>query len=461
MTKGVIAILILWAYACMRALLNPWVGFIGYTVFVVLCPRWNWRWGWNDSVDYQKFLAGGTVAGVLLTGALFKPLNATAKASVAFFTIFLALVWVSSFNTMDVFYTTRFLDIIWKIWLMAILGVWLIDDQKKLVWFIWAFMLSQGWNAFNVNQLYYERGGINVNNFSWNYLDNNTYSISSVPVMGVVFGVLMVVKDWRLRLLTGLIFVLQMHQLMILQSRGTMVGGLCLVALGVFFMPKTRVSIQMTLIATVLGVLLAGPSVVKEFMSSFEAAESIDSSADSRYKLWKAGAAIMRDNPLLGVGPWAGQFVVPRYYEGNLDGMGQKALHNLFFEIGTGSGIPAVIAYLLYFFIPWFGHLKLWRQGIPRPGSWEQAVNVGYLCGVPGYWAASMFSSGALIEPPYLMVTLGCVGLQLAIDSRDQEDDSEGQDEEDFEDQEFSEYIGVDDELENHGYESERHSVIK
>jgi len=460
MTKGVIAILILWAYACMRALLNPWVGFIGYAVFVVLCPRWNWRWSWNESIDYQKFLAGGTVAGVLLTGALFKPLNATAKASVAFFTIFLALVWLSSFNTMDVFFTTRFLDIIWKIWFMASLGVWLIDDKKKLVWFIWALILSQGWNSFNVNQLYYERG-INTNNFSWNYLDNNTYSISSVPVMAVVFGVLMVVKDWRLRLLTGLIFVLQMHQLMILQSRGTMVGGLFLVALGVFFMPKTRISIQMTLIATVLGVMLAGPSVVKEFMSSFEAAETLDSSADSRFKVWKAGAAIMRDNPLLGVGPWAGQFVVPRYYEGDLGGMGQKALHNLFFEIGTGSGIPALIAYLLYFFIPWFGHLKLWRQGIPRPGTWEQAVNVGYLCGVPGYWTASMFSSGALIEPPYLMVTLGCVGLQLAIDSRDQEDDSEGQDEEDFEDQEFSEYIGVDDELENHGYESERHSVIK
>jgi hypothetical protein len=279
--------------------------------------------------------------------------------------------------------------------------------------------------------------------------------------MGVVFGVLMVIKDWRLRLLTGLIFVLQMHQLMILQSRGTMIGGLCLVALGVFFMPKTRISIQMTVIATVLGVLLAGPSVLNEFMSSFEAAETIDSSADSRYKLWKAGAAIMRDYPLLGVGPWAGQFIVPRYYEGNLNGMEQKALHNLFFEIGTGSGIPALIAYLLYFFIPWFGHLRLWRQGIPRPGTWEQAVNVGYLCGVPGYWAASMFSSGALIEPPYLLVTLGCVALQLAIDSRGQEDDSEGQDEEDFEDQEFSEYIGVDDELKNQGYNSERHSVIK
>jgi len=457
MTKGILAILILWAYACIRALLNPWVGFIGYTVFVVLCPRWNWRWGWNESIDYQKFLAGGTVVGVLLTGALSKPLNATAKSSVAFLSIFLALAWLSSFNTINSYYTGLFLDSIWKIWLMASLGVWLIDDQKKLVWFIWAIILSQGWNAFNVNELYY-KFGINVRYFTWNYLDNNTYSISTVPVMGVVFGVLMVVKNWRLRLLTGLVFVLQMHQLMILQSRGTMLGGLCLVALGVLFMPKTRISIQMTLIATVIGMVLAGPSVVQEFMSSFERTETIDSSAESRYKLWKAGAKIMVDNPLLGVGPWAGQFVVPRYYEG-MDGSGFKALHNLFFEIGTGSGIPALIAYLLYFFIPWFGHLKLWLQGIPRPGTWEQAVNVGFLCGVPGYWTSSMFSSGALIEPPYLLVTLGCVGLQLAIDSRGQEDDSDSQDEEDLDDQDSFDEIRENVEFENYADDSEIHSV--
>lgn len=461
MTKGVIAILILWVYACIRALLNPWVGFIGYAVFVVLCPRWNWRWGWNESIEYQKFLAGGTVVGVLLTGALFKPLNATAKASVVCFSIFLVSVWLSSLNTLNVESTAQFWDITWKIWLMTSLGIWLIDDRKKLVWLIWALILSQGWNAFNVNQLYYEQGGINVYNFSWNYLDNNTYSISTVPVMGVVFGVLMVVKDWRLRLLAGLIFVLQMHQLMILQSRGTMIGGLCLVALGVFFMPKTRISIQMTLIATVLGVALAGPSVLEEFMSSFEATENLDSSAESRYKVWKAGASIMRDYPLLGVGPWAGQFVVPRYYEGDLGGMTQKALHNLFFEIGTGSGIPALIAYLLYFFIPWFAHFKLWRQGVLRSGTWEQAVNLGYLCGVPGYWASSMFSSGALIEPPYLLVTLGCAGLQVAVNSRRQEDDSDSQDEEDLDDQDSFDDMQEDIDLQNVADDSELHSVSK
>ena len=410
MTKGVIAILILWAYACIRALVNPWIGFIGYVVFVVLCPRWNWRWGWNDSIDYQKFLAGGTLLGVLLTGAWTRPLPSSARTSLFFFGVFIALVFASMFITVNEFYTGIFWDIIWKIGLISSLGVVLIDDRKKLMWFIWAMVLSQGWNAFNVNQLYYQFG-INVNYFTWNYLDNNTYSISTVPVMAVTFGILMVHKDWRIRLLSGLIFVLQMHQLMILQSRGTMLGGLFMVALGVFFMPKTRIAIQMTMVALGIGIFLAGPSVIEEFSSSFKSDEEMDSSAASRYQLWRAGALIMQDYPWLGVGPWGGQFVVPSYYEGLPEGS-QKALHNLFFEIGTGSGIPALLAYLIYFFVPWLAHVKLWLSGEPKVGSWWQISNLAVLCGIPGYWAASMFSSGALIEAPYFLVTLACASLE-------------------------------------------------
>lgn len=410
MTKGVLAILVLWAYASIRALLNPWIGFIGYVVFVILCPRWNWRWGWNDSIDYQKFLAGGTVLGVLLTGAWSRSLTSTAKTSLFFFSTFIALVFASSFITVNEYFTARFWNVIWKIWLIASLGVFLIDDRKKLIWFAWAMVLSQGWNAFNVNQLFYQ-SGINVKYFTWNYLDNNTYSISTVPVMAVTFGILMVHKDWRIRILSGLIFVLQMHQLMILQSRGTMIGGLFMVALGVFFMPKTRIAIQMTLVALAAGIFLAGPSVLDEFNSAFKAEDQIDNSAASRYKLWKAGAIIMTQNPWLGVGPWAGQFVVPMHYEGLTEG-GQKALHNLIFEVGTGSGIPALICYLIYFFVPWLAHLKLWFSGVPKGGSWMQISNLAILCGIPGYWVASMFSSGALIEAPYLLVTLACVSLK-------------------------------------------------
>ena len=177
-------------------------------------------------------------------------------------------------------------------------------------------------------------------------------------------------------------------------------------------MPKNRATWGMVITSLLLGSILAGPSVVEEFNSSFQKGENLDSSADSRYKLWKAGAAIMKDYPLLGVGPWAAEVLVPRYYEGGLTAP-RKALHNLFFEVGTGCGVPALICYLSIFLIPFFAHLLLWyrdRKTMPR---WMQMVNLSILCGVPGYWVASMFSSGALIEAPYMLMVLGAAALPV------------------------------------------------
>ena len=296
---------------------------------------------------------------------------------------------------------------------MASLGLFLIDDEKKLRWFVWALILSQGWNAWNINQVYYEYG-INVRYFTWNYLDNNTYSIATTPLVALAVSMLLVLPGFKTQFMSGLVFVLSMHVIMILKSRGTMIGGLSIAIFAMVFMPKSKRAIQMTAIGIVCAAILAGPSVLEEFMSSFQQQDNLDNSAASRYKLWKAGASIMADYPLLGVGPWAGQFLVPTYYEGGIGGLRQKALHNLFFEIGTGSGIPALIFYLAYFFVPWFTHLSLWLKDKPEPGSWGQAINLAALCGIPGYWVSSMFSSGALIEPPYLVMTLVCVGIPFA-----------------------------------------------
>jgi O-antigen ligase len=411
MTKGIAVLLGIWGFVVLQAILNPWIGFVGYAGFATLCPQWNWRWG-LPKLDYQKYLAAATVLGLVTTGFRTQRLPQSAKLALAALLTYLTFVWISSFQTMSPVKSAIYLDISWKICLMGCIGVGLVDTPKKLYWFLWTLVLCQGWNAYNINQLYYDRG-INVRYFTWNYLDNNTYSISCLPIAASAFALLMTMKDWRLRALAGLIFVLQMHQIMILQSRGTMLGGLVLVALGVFFMPKNRTSITMISIGLGLGVMLAGPSVIEEFSSSFKAEGDLDTSAESRYFLWKAGAAIMADYPLLGVGPWAGEVMVPRYYEGDIGGLTAKALHNLFFEVGTGVGVIGLIAYLLFFGIPWVAHFQLWLKERETMEPWMRISNLSVLCGVPGYWAASMFSSGALIESPYLLVVLGCASLGM------------------------------------------------
>lgn len=414
MTKGIVAIVLGWGCIVVAALVYPWIGFVGYAGFAVLCPQWNWRWGMPD-IDFQKYIAGATLVGFLLSGVNLRTVPKAVQLSLLGLLAYLLLVFISSFQSISPTRTQDYWDITWKIVLMSTVGLFLINTERKLAWLGWTVVISQGWNAFNINQIYLERGYINVNYFSWNFLDNNTYSISSLPIAAISFSILMTYKETMWRALAGLILVLQMHQIMILQSRGTMIGGVIMILLGLLFMPKNRITISMAFITGILGVVLAGPSVIEEFTSSFSPEGERDSSAESRFFLWKAGARIMVDYPLLGVGPWAGESIVPKYYEGDLGGMTTKALHNLFFEVGTGSGVISLAGYLLFFATPWFSHF--WRRKeINQLHSRElTCVNLAVLCGIPGYWVASMFSSGALIESPYLLTIYGLASLRTQL----------------------------------------------
>lgn len=439
-----------WAFANLRAIFTPWIGYLGYAVFVVLCPQWNWRWGWDNSIDYQKFLAITTIIGTVLTGAFSNKISGVSRKSIFAIATFLAISFLSSLQTIDAALTEFYFDKIWKIVVMCVLGILLIDDSRKLLWLVAMIVLSQGWNAYNVNELYY-KWGIRVDNFTWNYNDNNTYAVSTVTIMALSFAIMLVYKNLWLRLFTGLLFVLQMHQIMILQSRGTMLGGIALGVLGFIFMPKTKYAFQVFGVGLLCGIILAGPSVVEEFTSAFKPKDELDLSAASRFDLWKVGARITLENPILGVGPYAGQVMASRYLE--LDQY-RKGLHNLLFEISTGNGVPATVCYLAYFFIPWFAHFAIWRQKrIPEKDAILRAVNLATLCGVPGYWVASMFSSGALLEPSYILVVCSCAVCTIlekreqGIDDDHHEDDfhedldDDSEMDEDFEEDEEQELV--------------------
>ncbi|WP_149499019.1 O-antigen ligase family protein [Roseiconus lacunae] len=413
MTPGIVLLLLIWAAIVATAFRRPWIGVVGYAGFAVLCPTWNWRWGLPD-LDYQKFLAGATLIGWLLAGLRRQPLERNGTRSLIAIGAYSILTFASLMQSINPEKSSVFWDISWKIVLMAMVATFLLDTPRKVATLVWVLVLCQGWNAFNINQLYLIRGGINTNYFRWNYLDNNTYSISTIPIMALSFALLVnSTKKWQVAL-AGFILVMQMHQLMFLNSRGTMLGGILLGVLGVLYMTKSRRAISIVFAGTLAAVVLAGPSVVKEFMSTFESSENRDSSAESRFYIWKAGAKIMAAYPALGVGPWAGEVMVPQYYDGPLKpGTKRKALHNLFFEVGTGSGIPAVLFYLGFFWLPWFQHWRLRRQVSREFPDWMNVANLATLCGIPGYWLSSMFSSGALIEAPYLLVTISIGSLAV------------------------------------------------
>jgi O-antigen ligase len=413
MSKGVIAILSIFSFVIPWSLFAPWIGIFGYCVFVGLAPQWTWRFDIPD-IDFQKFIAGGTLVGFFLSGKAFNLGSKTAIVSAFALLAYFGLVLFSYNNSEDQVRSLDFLDPTWKICLMWLLALLVVIEERHLEIIVWCLIVCHAWLAFEINVQYFSNGYVLVNEFRWNGLDSNTYSIMTVPVMALSLSLALFSEKMFWRGLAFGVLLLQVHQLMILQSRGTMMGGIVTLLVAIWFMPKTRLNLGILLCGLCIGSAMAGPSVVEEFMSSFNQENALDSSAESRFKLWKAGLAIMVDYPFFGLGPWIGERYVPAYYEGDLGGVSRKALHNLFFEIGTGSGVFACIAILVFYFTPVVAHWRVIRSVYFVQQSYVfKSVSLSCISGVLGFWGASMFSSGALLETPFLLVGFSCIAFRF------------------------------------------------
>lgn len=396
---------------CVAGLVRPHVALIGYYGFSLLVPNWNWRWSIPEDAGFQKYLAVSCLVGFLVNGLRGNRLRGTPLAACLCFAGYLAVSFASSFSAVDPVLAARYLDLMWKIVLMAVLSVVLIDTPGKLRALMWAALLAQGYNSFRINEDYFRQGYSSLLQGSWAFLDNNTYGLATIPVMGI--SVALVTYSARLwqRAVAGGVFLLQAHQLMLSETRGGMLGALVLGVGCLWFMPKNRWTLSIVACGAFAVAALAGPSVVKEFASTFKPREQLDDSAAGRFDLWKAGATITLDYPLLGVGPDNGRRFVPQYYPGGLHG-NDKALHNVLFDISTGSGVPGAFFYFAFFGLSWVAAFVARRDG--RGISEIQAVALAVLCGLPGFFTAGMFASSPLIESPYLLAVLGCCAYLVA-----------------------------------------------
>jgi putative inorganic carbon (hco3(-)) transporter len=125
--------------------------------------------------------------------------------------------------------------------------------------------------------------------------------------------------------------------------------------------------------------------------------------ADSRLVLWSAGSRIMLANPLFGVG--LANFLPSVVREGIPHEMAYIA-HNMYLEIGTELGIPALLAFLAMFPIV-FRELEAIRRRTAAGGPLllHQAA-LGIQAGLLGFVVAGFFVSAQYQKIFWLMLSI-------------------------------------------------------
>jgi len=401
-----IFVFLLFGAVCLAALTRPAWGVVGFYAFLLLDPGWNWRWALPVGFTYQKYIIYSLFAGFVISGFAVKRQSPQTKIGLACLIGFTVWCFLSGMQTIHQPSTDFFLSYLWKVSLVTCLAILSIRNASQVRYLLAAASITQGYNAFQINLDYFQTAFTRYAYSKWGSygVDNNGYSIITVPILAISISLALTEKNkWTKALFFG-IAILQAHQIMLMASRGCMLASLGVGAIAVFYMPRTRENIFTVAVAAVATIGLAGPSVVEEFSSAFVQGEELDSSAQSRFLLWKAGSRITMDYPLLGTGPNAARRLVPlrQYYDGGLD-TDNKALHNLFFDISTGMGIPGLLMFSGFLFVPL-------RYCYKTKKNIDEELDLPYLAvltGIPGYLVASMFSSGILFESGYLLPIVG------------------------------------------------------
>ena len=404
---GVIFVPAFFIVVIFTCLTRPPLGVAGFYCFYILDPKWNWRWAVPQDINFQKYIFGALVIGIILQGFRIPTQAKPCRRGLLLGFAFLAICWISATRSISPTISQQFNDVLWKQLLVVAIGILIVRTRNQITWLVVASLVALTYNSYQINLDYFQTDFTRYAYSKWGSygLDNNTLSLMTVPFITTALSLAVYEHVGWKRIAYIFCFVLLAHQLMLTMSRGAMLGVLPGVALILWKAPRTRQNRRDFLITAVLVVALAGPSVQREFSSIFASAEGRDSSAESRLYLWKAGARITADYPVLGVGPNAGRNLVPlpEYWDGAPLESRSKAMHNIFFDLSTGMGIPGFLVYMSLFAIPL---VHAWRN-IGNPSNPSAGLNLVVLSGIISYACASMFSSGLLIESPYILLVAG------------------------------------------------------
>ncbi|MDB4540233.1 hypothetical protein N9250_00955 [bacterium] len=155
---GPIIIYPLWIFLCVAGLARLWIALVGFYGCVLLEPNWNWRWSIPEDLAFQKHLALSTILGSILTGLRGNKLSKAPINAMLCLIGFLIIAYISKTQSITPENSAFWMSNMWKIVLMALLAVRLLDSPKKIWTFLLVLSFTQGHPAYQVNLQYLQTG---------------------------------------------------------------------------------------------------------------------------------------------------------------------------------------------------------------------------------------------------------------------------------------------------------------
>ena len=260
------------------SLFNPFYGLLIYISFAILKPERMWAYSLTAG-NYSRIVAISLLLGWALRGFGNWQLGRAKGIVFAFMGFWLWSIVSGLLAATDTDRALKFVEENGKVLLPFLVGVTIIETPKQLKILIWVIVLSMGYFAFRENESYYE--------FGLKEGDNLT---AHMMVVGAGLAFFSGLSSQSLVMKAGglVAAALMVHAAMFHMSRAAMIGILVVGVLTFLVLPKNWKTLSLLIVAVAVGLRLAGPNIVQEFMTVTASEEERDSSAQSRFVLWAA-----------------------------------------------------------------------------------------------------------------------------------------------------------------------------
>lgn len=339
----------LFVFCAAGALFLPHIGVYGYIADYCINPAGQW---WEEpfsglGIRYSLTLALATALGIVFQSNKLKFGEKVVYGQEMLLLMFLGVVWMSVFLSPDTVghYTkvdhpsVKFTKIV----IFAFMMTHVITDRSKLNGLFWVFVIAAlllGMKAWSMPLSSFQRGrleGIGGADFAEaNFFA--AFMAAMLPIIGIQF----LRSRWKGKLLCFFSGAFTANAVILCRSRGAFLAlAVGVLAAGFFAPQRHRKKIVAALILGILGGIYLTDEMFLERISTITLEqEEMDSSSQSRLRLWGAGMKMLMDHPMgIGSGNWyqtIGNYIPE--YQG-------KDSHNTYVKCAAELGIFGIAVY--------------------------------------------------------------------------------------------------------------------
>ncbi|MDT3680096.1 MAG: putative O-glycosylation ligase, exosortase A system-associated [Burkholderiaceae bacterium] len=411
-----IVVTLIFLGAIPAALQHPSVGVLLWTWISVMNPH-KLAWGFATNMPFAAIAAGVTLVALFLTrDRIVVPRDGVAIVLVAF----VAFTALTTLNAIDRPDSMIQLNKVFKIQLMTLVAMAVLNERRYLQAFVWINVLSLGFYGIKGGLFTLVSGGAErVWGPPGGFIEgNNELALALVMVIPLMYYLRLVSMNRWVR--TALLAAMLLSGVSALgtHSRGALLAIVAMVVVLWWRSPKRSLTFVPMLVASV-AIFAFMPENWLLRMESIQNYEQ-DGSAMGRINAWWTMLHLANDR-LLGGG--FSIYSAPVFAAYSPDPNNIRAAHSIYFQVLGEHGWIGFTLFVLIWVLGWRMAARLRRDALRADGDLQSLHLLAGMCQVSliGYAVGGAFLSLAYFDLPYnILVMLVVANRLLAAASRDQ-----------------------------------------